>query len=75
VLEGWDWSNSGPALTEHPVGEPGFFEGLIPFWGNGRSLVQHIQTGQYGRIVFGDAPGLFLDVVGWGAWSTAWARG
>ena len=31
-----------------PVGAPGFAEGLIPFWGSGRSALNDFQTGHWG---------------------------
>ena len=34
---------------ESTVGEPGFFESLIPIWGSGRSAIHHFQKGNWGR--------------------------
>jgi RHS repeat-associated protein len=31
------------------VGEPGFFESLIPIWGSGRAAIHHFQAGHYVR--------------------------
>jgi hypothetical protein len=59
----WAWANSGPGLDlspvfDEPVGEPGFWTGLIPFYGSGRSFIHDVQTGQYGwAVVHG---GLFV---------------
>ncbi len=33
---------------EKSVGQPGFFEGLIPIWGSGRSAVDDFQNGRWG---------------------------
>ena len=50
-----------PAVTPAPeaapsddgsVGEPGFWESLIPVWGSGRESVNHFQHGNYGRGIF-----------------------
>ncbi len=37
------------APEEELVGQPGFWESLIPIWGSGRSAVDHFQRGNWGR--------------------------
>lgn len=34
---------------DHSVGEPGFWESLIPIWGSGRAAINHFQHGNYWR--------------------------
>jgi hypothetical protein len=43
---------NNPLILRDPTGavdEPGFWEGLIPIWGSGRSAVHHFQEGNWGR--------------------------
>ncbi|WP_395110158.1 SpvB/TcaC N-terminal domain-containing protein [Actinomadura sp. SCN-SB] len=42
-------STSPPMTTRQSVGEPGFWESLIPIWGSGRESVNHFQQGNYVR--------------------------
>ena len=43
------------------VGETGFWEGMIPIWGSGRDLIDHVQTGRWGWVAF-DSAMLVWDV-------------
>lgn len=42
-------ANSTDTTDDGSVGEPGFWESLIPVWGSGREAVNHFQKGNYGR--------------------------
>ena len=39
----------GNTATNRGVGQPGFGESLIPFWGSGRTAIDHFQHGNYLR--------------------------
>jgi len=39
---------ASPGGSSGTVGAPGFFEGMIPLWGSGRSALNNIQNGDYG---------------------------
>lgn len=41
--------SSVPANREQGVGQPGFWESMIPMWGSGRAAVDHFQNGNYWR--------------------------
>ena len=41
-------SPSQPCPNAGAVGEPGFWEGVIPVWGSGRAAVNDFQTGHWG---------------------------
>lgn len=41
-----------PCPKNQPVGEPGFWEGMIPIWGSGRAAVNDFQTGRWGWGIF-----------------------
>ena len=38
----------GPGLGSGPIGPPGFWTGLIPIYGSGRSAINDFQTGHWG---------------------------
>jgi hypothetical protein len=42
-------SNQVPNGNSSSVGQPGFWESLIPVWGSGRSAVDHFENGNYWR--------------------------
>ena len=46
---GTSTSNQVPSGNSSSVGQPGFWESLIPVWGSGRSAVDHFQNGNYWR--------------------------
>ncbi|GAA4039500.1 hypothetical protein GCM10022409_26480 [Hymenobacter glaciei] len=63
---------------KNSVGAPGFWEGLIPVWGSGRSALHNFQTGHWGWGLL-DTAFLVLDVVAvvagvvsFGAATAAW---
>jgi RHS repeat-associated protein len=51
----YTYAQNNPLILRDPTGavtEPGFWEGLIPIWGSGRSAVHHFQEGNWGRGTF-----------------------
>jgi hypothetical protein len=51
----YTYALNNPLILRDPTGavtEPGFWEGLIPIWGSGRSAVHHFQEGNWGRGTF-----------------------
>ncbi len=45
--------------TDQCIGEPGFAEGMIPIWGNGRSAIHAARNGRYGSAVLYGAAAAF----------------
>jgi hypothetical protein len=45
------------------IGQPGFWEGMIPIWGSSRALIDDLQNRRYGRAAI-DGVLLGLDVTG-----------
>jgi RHS repeat-associated protein len=50
-----------PDEQETGIGQPGAFESVIPLWGSGRSFIDNMQNGRYGRAAF-DAAMFASDV-------------
>jgi len=42
-------TNSNTENSNSSVGQPGFWESIIPIWGSGRSAIDHFQRGNYWR--------------------------
>jgi hypothetical protein len=60
--------------SSEPVGEAGFWEGMIPIWGSGRDMIHSIQTGNWGMAAL-NAGFLVYDVVSIGAGLVSFGAG
>jgi len=50
--------------TDQCIGEPGFAEGMIPIWGNGRSAIHAARNGRYGSaVLYGAAAALDVFLI------------
>jgi hypothetical protein len=60
--------------SPEPVGEAGFWEGMIPIWGSGRDMIHSIQTGNWGMAAL-NAAFLAYDVVSIGVGVVSFGTG